>query len=415
MAEMLHGQSPLEVYFFNHLFVSLLVGFLLQVHLAHSVVVPASGCYVLDNGSYIYDFTGWIGHAFEYDGEEGDLVVRFCKDVEIRSQKGYLDYGRFSASNYFVAGSGHVNFIQEFYNGDLVACEYSYDKMGRTAQVNIICGHCPNGQCKGGLGCICNATYDSTMCRAFVELAIPCEKNGSRVFEGFTVGFHPRSWEVVYNGLTQLGYEKARHEFSFGTEQIDVSLYMTAVSSLSGLVGKPVFEVNPKKGLEVKLSGSGAKGSPPTTLSPTILLVSWRCEVARDTPYEVTISIPVKGYNPIEFTLTKICEQKQDREGDVLRGWATFGILSCVFIVLSTVCCCGGFIYKTRVEHQHGLDAVPGMTILSACLDTVSGGAGGYSQVENLNSTFVNQTSWEHVPVSSQGTQRTNQRNYGSI
>ena len=30
-----------------------------------------------------------------------------------------------------------------------------------------------------------------------VELAIPCEKPGSRVFEGFTVGFHPRTWEIV--------------------------------------------------------------------------------------------------------------------------------------------------------------------------------------------------------------------------
>lgn len=33
--------------------------------------------------------------------------------------------------------------------------------------------------------------------RIFVELAIPCEKPGPRVFEGFTVGFHPRSWEIV--------------------------------------------------------------------------------------------------------------------------------------------------------------------------------------------------------------------------
>lgn len=36
-------------------------------------------------------------------------------------------------------------------------------------------------------------------CRVFVELAIPCEKPGPRVFEGFTVGFHPRSWEIVRN------------------------------------------------------------------------------------------------------------------------------------------------------------------------------------------------------------------------
>ena len=31
-------------------------------------------------------------------------------------------------------------------------------------------------------------------------------------------------------------------------------------------------------------------------------------EVARNTPYEVNITIPVEGYEPIEFVLTKTCE-----------------------------------------------------------------------------------------------------------
>lgn len=39
--------------------------------------------------------------------------------------------------------------------------------------------------------------FTSIFVRAIVELAIPCEKPGSRIFEGFTVGFHPRSWEIV--------------------------------------------------------------------------------------------------------------------------------------------------------------------------------------------------------------------------
>lgn len=30
-------------------------------------------------------------------------------------------------------------------------------------------------------------------------------------------------------------------------------------------------------------------------------------EKARDTPYEVDITIPVEGYEPIQFTLTKMC------------------------------------------------------------------------------------------------------------
>ncbi|CAA6661160.1 unnamed protein product [Spirodela intermedia] len=371
--------------------------------LSAAVVVPSSNCYALDNSSHLFDFTDWIGHPFEYDGKDADLVVRFCKDVETRSQTGYLDFGHFSPFNYFTAGSGPITFVQEFYIGDLAKCENSFDKMGRTAQVNIICGKCLNGVCKGDLGCICNVAYDSTMCRVFVELAIPCIRQGSRVFAGFTAGFHPRTWEVVYDGLTQLGFEQARREFSFGTEQTHVSLYLTAMTSLSDLVGKPTFKVYPEKGLEVKLSGSGADGRPPTTLSPTILIVNWRCEDVHDQPYEVLISIPVEGYDPVEFTLTKLCEFKQEREGEAMRSWATFGVISCVFIVLSTVACCGGFLYRSRIEHQHGLDALPGMTILSACLETFIGNCclfqsdywpRGYMQPGDVNRAFINQSSW---------------------
>nr|GMC89455.1 AT4G36440-like protein [Ipomoea batatas] len=32
--------------------------------------------------------------------------------------------------------------------------------------------------------------------RTIVELAIPCDKPGKRVFEGFTVGFHLQKWEI---------------------------------------------------------------------------------------------------------------------------------------------------------------------------------------------------------------------------
>lgn len=79
--------------------------------------------------------------------------------------------------------------------------------------------------------------------RVFVELAIPCEKPGPRVFKGFTVGFHARSWEIVricfflsyvylnnnkifnedsifmnlqvYDGMTQLGFEKSHQKFRY--------------------------------------------------------------------------------------------------------------------------------------------------------------------------------------------------------
>ncbi|KAB5547591.1 hypothetical protein DKX38_010997 [Salix brachista] len=399
-----------------------------------SVAVPSSNCYALDNSSRIVDFVS-------YTDIDTDVVIRFCKDVETRSQTGYVDFGQFNNFNHFVAGSGGVDFVQGYYNGDLLNCEQSYDKLGRTAQVNIICGSCSNGQCKGELGCICNVTQESS-CSVFVELAIPCEKPGPRAFEGFTVGFHPRSWEIVYNGMTQLGYEKSHHEFSFATEQTQVTLYMTAIASLSTLVRKPMIQILPEKGLKVTLSGSGATGSPPTTLTPTLLNVEWTCQEARDTPYEVNVTIPIEGYEPIQFFLTKICElvsfsdgismpacflcnklvvcsnfaeHRQDQRGDSTRGWAIFGIISCIFIVTSTLFCVGGFIYKTRMERLHGIDALPGMTYLTACLETASGVGNGYSRPEENASGYASEASWEQPSATAQGTRKQSTRNYGSI
>ncbi|KAL3818789.1 hypothetical protein ACJIZ3_004694 [Penstemon smallii] len=397
------------------LIISVIAAIVFHAAGAGSVAVPSTSCYALDNTSHIHDFSNLIGQIFEYDDDkEADLVIRFCKDVETRSQPGYVDFGRFDKFNHFVASSGRVNFVQEYYNGDLLNCEKSFDKLGRTAEVNIICGNCPNGQCAGGLGCICSVTYEST-CRVLIDLAIPCVKPGLRVFEGFTVGFHPRSWEIVYNGMTQLGYEKAYDEYSFSTEQTDVTLYLTAVASLSDLVRKPTIKISPEQGLDVRLSGSGADGSPPTTLSPTMILVDWICEKARDTPYEVEITIPVEGYDPVEFTFSKKCEHSQSGHGEATRGWAIFGIISCVFIVVSTLSCCGVFVYRTRFGNQRGLDALPGMAILSACLETASGGMRGYTQPGDASNPFVNQTSWDRHPNSTQGTSATSERTYGSI
>jgi hypothetical protein len=389
-----------------HVFAAIVAAVFYQAHGAASVAVPPNSCYVMDNTSHIHDFSSWIGNIFQLEGKE-DLVIRFCKDVETRSQSGYVSFGRYDKLNYFVTGSGHYDFVQEFYNGDLDHCEQTYDKMGRTAQVNILCGGCPDGKCQGKLGCICNVTYESNNCRVVVELAIPCEKKGPRVFQGFTVGFHPRSWEVVYNGMTQLGYETVNEEFRFPTEQTHVALYMTAVSSLSNLVRKPIVKIFPEKGLKVSLSGSGATGNPPTTLSPTVLIVNWRCEKDRVTPYEVNVTVPVEGYEPVEFTLTKMCEHKQNEEGDSTRGWAIFGVISCIFIVGSTLFCSGWFIYKTRMENQHGLDALPGMTILSACLETVSGRGQSYPRPDDPSRPFVNQ--------GSRATWESTETNYGSI
>uniref|UniRef100_A0ACD5VHY4 Uncharacterized protein n=1 Tax=Avena sativa TaxID=4498 RepID=A0ACD5VHY4_AVESA len=300
-----------------HPFILVLLGIVYVCIPATAIVaVPSSNCYTFDSDSHLVDFTHMVGTNFEYN-EKGsistDLVVQLCKDVQRRSQAGFIDFGRFTSPRSFLTGSKPVDYIQMFQNGDLAKCETTFEEMGRTAQVcsnfdvNIICGRCSNKVCKDEDGCICSISYDERMCRVVVELSIPCAKSGPRVFKGFTVGFHPRSSEVVYNGLTQLGFEQPHHGFSFPSEQIHVSLYLSAMSSLSVLVGQPTFRVNPTKGLGVMLTGSGANGAKPTVLSPTVLNVNWICEITRSSPYEVNVSIPVAGYDPIEFTLTKEC------------------------------------------------------------------------------------------------------------
>lgn len=104
------------------------------------IVVPSSNCYTFDNESRLVDFTHLVGKVFEYK-EQGslpsDLVVEFCKDVQKRSQEGgYLEFGRFVSSRSFLTGSDPIDYIQKMHNGDLVHCETTFKKMGRTAQMN---------------------------------------------------------------------------------------------------------------------------------------------------------------------------------------------------------------------------------------------------------------------------------------
>ncbi|KAL8143402.1 LOW QUALITY PROTEIN: hypothetical protein V2J09_016434, partial [Rumex salicifolius] len=464
---------------------------LLNILGANSVVVPNSSCFSLDNSSHVVDFvslhyikqqlnakvhsqhdtfepmlnfgdklqravssltyqTDWVGHPFEFEGKDSDLVVRFCKDVESRSQMGYINFGRFDTSDYFVAGSGHINFVQGFYKGDLLNCERSYDKMGHTAQVNIICG---------SLGCICNVTYESS-CRAIVELAIPCKKQGPRVFEGFTIGFRPHSREIVQNGMTHLGFDKAHHEFSFSTEQMHLTLYVTAIASLSKLVQKPTVKVLPEKGLELQLSGSAVAGRAPTTLTPSTLVIDWKCVVAQNMPYEVEITIPIENYEAVQFTLTKMCDYKQNEE-ETAKGWATFGVISFILVyimqtwcvvhdvdlVLSVVveqihslfcpwvslpskvsksgrhvyCFVFHFYSFTNSEYhclQHGLDALPGITVISACLQTITKEPNSYHgrpESDNSNDPFLDGSVLRDKPANSQVPSRRTEAKYGSI
>lgn len=64
---------------------------------------------------------------------------------------------------------------------------------------------------------------------------------------------------------------------SFKTEQTHLTLYMTAIASLSTLVGKPIIKVFPENGLNVKIAGSSVTENHPTTLSPSTLVLDWNC------------------------------------------------------------------------------------------------------------------------------------------
>lgn len=54
-------------------------------------------------------------------------------------------------------------------------------------------------------------------------------------------------------------------------------------------------------------------------------------EKARDTPYEVEITLPVEGYEPIQFTLTKMCGKLLNHiawtELNFLAIWFQMGLL----------------------------------------------------------------------------------------
>ncbi|GMY12135.1 G-protein coupled receptor [Fagus crenata] len=341
---------------------------------SHPSLSPRLHCYLLSDCP-----SHWLFHFLRICNKPGHIALicynRFNHAYQCEPPQSMQAYIATPSS----AGDLNWLFHQISYDKHLQKHLYVSFAVNKVCHIGLLPMLLPNS-----LGC--NLFFASL--GVLVELAIPCERPGPRVFEGFIVGFHPRSWEIVYNGMTQLGFEKSHRDFR--TEQVHVALYMTAIASISNLVQKPIIKVLPEDGLEVLLSGSGATGKPPTTLSPTVLIVDWRCLKVRDTPYEVNIIIPVEGYEPIQFILTKL----------------------------------RGFIYKTRVELpgklfsfrvQHGIDALPGMTIVSACLETVSGVGQGYSRAEDRNSAFANEAYWERPPVNAQGAGRPSERKYGSI
>ncbi|KAG6549606.1 hypothetical protein Mapa_008584 [Marchantia paleacea] len=386
---------------------------------ARAALVPLSNCYAVAPDTHVYDLSNFYGKEFEFEQDTTTYVLRFCKDFQERSNAGYVSFGSYESGPTLSSTPTTSNFIQEYRHGDLKECEdYGTEFNGRDAKVIVTCGNCPGkGRCKESAGCICSVTLEASAksCVASVVLALSCPEPGPSVVEGFAVGFSPRGKEVVNNGFTQWGYENDEHiDYSFETSQSQVFLYFTAPTEVSKSIGKPSFSVDPSKGLDVKLSGTAAAGTPPTIMSPSILQVDWLCESADI--YLVTITVPVQGYDPIEFSLLKQCEWKQTKQEVGSSGWATFGLLSCILIVMTTMCCSAGFLYRTRVEKKHGLEALPGIGLLASCLDMCStDGGSGYRRADEATTIIGDRPLRDGASTSTRSGPRGLDGNYGAV
>lgn len=370
-------------------------GLLLTVLLVSTAYVATayqSECYTLDRGGYLYDFTDLRGKEFQYVDQDGTYIVRFCKDVQFKSGKSIVNYGRFSPLHSSARDASNA-LLQEYRYGDLQGCENeSYDNIGRGSMVSITCDPCPNSSpCQDPDGCICFVKANPSKCLTTMILGLNCKNRGPRIYSGVTVGFSPRGKEVVDNGLTQWGYDTANPDYSFVTQHSRVVLYLSAQSTLASKIGKPDFKVFPDKGLKVQLSGTASNGvTGPTVMSPTILEVNWQCEKKASTPFSVNVTIPVGGSSDaIVFTLGKHCDFENDLERSGSSGWATFGFLVFILIVGLTMFCCAGFLYRTRIEDKHGVEALPGFTTVTTFIESTRH-SGGYAPADDITNPNIN-------------------------
>ncbi|KAH7278431.1 hypothetical protein KP509_38G040500 [Ceratopteris richardii] len=309
---------------------------------------PLSNCYALDKENYLYDFqTEKIGKELELEGEDSDFVLRFCVDTQNRSGNGYTNYGRFSPQSMLIHGLHDADFFHEYKYGDLMHCEHlNNDFSGREAQVKFICGTCHNiAGCKGDFGCICNITYDHDMCKVKILAAVKCGRKGPRIFPDLSVGLQPRGSEVVKNGITQREYYKPFRNYSFWSNQKEVSLYVTTKDSFPGNIETTYIQVDSSQGLLVRIVRRSAVRFHIGGERITLLQAEWKCKNASEQPYEANIRIPVKGYDPIEFSLFTFCSDS--KIGSDISDWKILGSVS--FLILIGVALFW-FAYKLKLQ-----------------------------------------------------------------
>lgn len=363
-----------------------IVLFLSSAYIAASVESPRSDCYLLDKDGYLYDFTDLKGKEFHSSDQDGSTyTIRLCKDVQVKIGQYTESLGRFSPAQ-SSAWDGSKSLLQEYRYGDLRGCENAgYDSSGRSSTVTIMCGRCPKEDpCQDPDGCICYVNSNQSNCLTSFLLGLNCKNRGPRVVSTFTVGFNPRGKEVVDNGITQWGYDNSYSDYSFSTQHSRVVLYLSAERTIASKIGKPEYSVVPEKGLKVQLSVTATNGAAPATvLSPSVLVVDWRCEKA-SMPYLVNVIIPVGEHDRVLFTLGKQCDFEDDVEKSGSSGWATFGVFIFVVIVMLTMFCCAGFLYKSRIEDRHGLDALPGFSAFASFIESTNDRYAPANDVTNI-------------------------------
>lgn len=326
--------------------------------------LPSSDCYALNKENHLLDFTDKVGKELELEGQSSDFVLRLCVDAQNRSSHGYVSYGRFLSESMLKPDSNEVDFYQVYKYGDLRHCEhYGNDLMGRETEVSVVCGSCPNKEvsCKDEFGCICNVSYHHSTCKAKVLVAVDCGSQGPRIYPGLKIGFQPGGSDVVTNGMTQREFRKPSHDFSFETHQKSVSLYMSSSVAVASGVGKPQIYVQPSQGLSIDVVSKVTVNKHAETESMTLLQVNWQCQKTIEQPYEVSIKVPINGYDPVQFFLCKECRSHQVQNEAGISSLKIFGAISLIILLVVSLYGLLALVNKFKLQDK-GESDVPLIT-----------------------------------------------------
>eukprot|EP00270_Netrium_digitus_P018326 TRINITY_DN6951_c0_g1_i1.p1 TRINITY_DN6951_c0_g1~~TRINITY_DN6951_c0_g1_i1.p1 ORF type:complete len:484 (+),score=87.34 TRINITY_DN6951_c0_g1_i1:176-1627(+) len=356
------------------------------------IFASAASCSSLDSLGYLFDFSSLVGHEATHPVTGGgNFVIEFCSrayySTTAEGSSLIVSFGQFSAVSHFgpsLLPPFHPStFTQTYIDGDVSGCTSSGgDALGRSSEVSLRCNLCPDGtSCATNTtqkACICktdlaSSSSSSSQCLVKVDMMVVCPLPVRHVFEGLSVGFSLQDTEIVKDGVPQWGYEGTNHvDYSFETDQHEVSFYFSAPVATGPLHKIVTVKVEPSMGLSVDAKGDAAQGVIGTVEDPTLLSLSWRCNQIRNAPYVVNVTVEAPGLSPTTFFLLKNCDSVQLMPETVSWAWATFGAWIFLFTLLLCCTCCGTFCYRVVVYEQHGMDAVPGADLMHHLLEKSS-------------------------------------------